>query len=77
MIDYEDTFSPVVKMATIQIILSITISKKWCLRKLDVQNAFLHGILKGGVYMKQPPGYVDMHHPLHVCKLDKSLYGLK
>jgi hypothetical protein len=64
-------------MATIRIILSIVVSRNWCLRQLDVQNTFLHGVLEEDVYMKQPPGYVNQTHPLHVCKLNKPLYGLK
>ncbi len=76
-IDYEDTFSPMFKAATIRLILSIAVSKGWSLRQLDVQNAFLHGVLEEEVYMRQPPGYEDKAYPHYICKLDKALYDLK
>ena len=70
-------FSPVVKAATIRIILSLAISNGWSLRQLDVQNAFLHGVLEEDVYTRQPPGYEDSSLTNYICKLDKAIYRLK
>ena len=74
---FDETFSPAIKPPTIRLILSLVVSFNWSLRQLDVKNAFLHKTLKEEVYMTQPQGYIDPQHPDHVCKLLKSIYGLK
>ncbi|CAM8941546.1 unnamed protein product [Rhodiola kirilowii] len=76
-IDFMDTFSPVVRPETVRLVLAITVSHGWCLRQIDIDNAFLHGHLDQEVYMQQPPGFEDPQHPSHVCKLNRSIYGLK
>ncbi|GJW96927.1 ribonuclease H-like domain-containing protein, partial [Tanacetum coccineum] len=76
-VDFDETFSPVVKPATICTVLSLVVSRKWPFLQLDVKNAFLNGDLSETVYMHQPPGFVDARFPNHVCRLQRSLYGLK
>jgi histone deacetylase 1/2 len=76
-LDYKDTFSLVVKPATICLLLSMALRKGWNLRQLDIQNAFLHGVLEEEVYMHQPPGFEDSTYTDHLCRLDKALDGLK
>jgi hypothetical protein len=73
-IDYEDTFSPVVKIATIRIVLALSVPRGWSLRQLDIKNVFLHGFLKEEVYMRQPRGFENPNAPGYICKLDKALY---
>ncbi|GJX52954.1 ribonuclease H-like domain-containing protein [Tanacetum coccineum] len=76
-VDFDETFSPVVKPATIRTVLSLVVSRQWPIHQLDVKNAFLNGDLSETVYMHQPPGFVDSRYPNHVCLLQRSLYGLK
>lgn len=68
-VDFDDTFSLVVKQTTIWLLLSLTVSSKWCLKQIDIQNDFLHGHLQERVYMEQPPGYTHPNFPDHVCLL--------
>ena len=75
-IDFQSTFSPVVKPTTVQIILTLALHYGWPICQLDINNAFLQGHLEGDVYMAQSLGFINDAYPTHVCKLHKAVYGL-
>ncbi|RVW31986.1 Retrovirus-related Pol polyprotein from transposon RE1 [Vitis vinifera] len=75
--NYLKTFAPVAKLNTIRILLSLAVNQDWCLQQLDIKNAFLNGDLEEEVYMEIPPGFEESMAKNQVCKLQKSLYGLK
>jgi hypothetical protein len=76
-IDYNDVFSPVVKHSSIRTLFNIVAMHDYELEQLDVKIAFLHGELEEDIYMDQLEGFVVPRKEDLVCRLKKSLYGLK
>ena len=76
-IDYGEIFSPVVKLTSIQILLSIVASENLHLEQMDVKTTFLHGDLDKEIDMQEPEGFVVPGKEHMVCKLTRSLYGQK
>jgi len=72
-----DIYSPVTRMTTIRILLSLATSYGLLVHQIDVKTAFLNGELGEEIYMEQPEGFVLNGQESKVCKLLKSLYGLK
>ncbi|KAK4699290.1 hypothetical protein P7C70_g6971, partial [Phenoliferia sp. Uapishka_3] len=75
-LDYTETFSPTVRQASVRAILALAAQNGWLLQQFDVSSAYLHGVLKEEVYLRQPPGFGDNSNPNGVLRLRKSLYGL-
>ena len=76
-IDYEETFSPVVHRSSLRTLLSYGVDKGMLIHQMDVVTAFLNGKLTEEIYMRQPDGFIESGSEDLVCKLNRSLYGLK
>ena len=76
-LDYSEVFSPVCRYAGIRSLLAYANIHDLEIHQMDVTTAFLNGELDHEIYMEQPKGFIDEIHPDYVCKLKKSLYGLK
>ena len=76
-VDFDEIFSPVVKMTSIRTVLGLAASLDLEVEQMDVKTAFLHGDLEEEIYMEQPEGFKERGKENFVCKLKKSLYGLK
>ena len=76
-VDYDETFSPVAMLKSVRILLAIAAYFDYEIWQMDVKTAFLNGNLTEDVYMIQPEGFVDPNNASKICKLQKSIYGLK
>nr|GFB12176.1 hypothetical protein [Tanacetum cinerariifolium] len=76
-VNYKETFSPVVDIRAIRTLISIAAFYDYEIWQMDVKTAFLKCYLDEDIYMVQPEGFVDPNHPRKVCKLQRSIYGLK
>lgn len=66
-----------VKPTTIRVLFTLALAYGWSLRQVDINNAFLHGLLNEEVFMVQPPGMTAASSSQMVCRLKKAIYGLK
>ncbi|KAL5499747.1 hypothetical protein EMCRGX_G011207 [Ephydatia muelleri] len=76
-IHYDETFSPVVRFTSVRTLLAFAVQNGMMVHQMDVVTAFLNGTLEEEIYMEQPPGYIKKGEEHLVCKLKKSIYGLK
>ncbi len=76
-VDYDEVFSPVVRQTSVRTLLALANAQDYEVHQMDVKTAFLNGVLDCDIYMYQPEGFVDPDRPEYVCKLQRSIYGLK
>ena len=76
-IDYEETFSPMTRYKSVCYLLAHAALVDWDIEAMDIKTAYLYGKLKEEIYMAQPEGFIKSGHEHKVCKLVKSIYGLK
>ena len=76
-IDYDETFSLVAMLKSIRILLSIAAHFDYEIWQMDVKTAFLNGNLEEEIYIMQPESFIAKNQEHMVCKLKRSIYGLK
>ena len=76
-VDYEETFSPVVRIASIRLLLALVAHLDLEMFQMDVKTAFLNENLKEEIYIDQPIGFISKGQEDNVCRLKISIYGLK
>lgn len=76
-VDFNETYAPVAKLSSIRLLLAHAHTRGLVVSQVDVKNPFLNSKLDEEIYMRQPKGFVNMRHPNHVCKLRRTIYGLK
>ena len=76
-IDYDETFSPVARFELLRLLLALAVLENWEIHQMDVESAFLNGVLNEEIYMEQPQGIIAAGQEKKVCRLKKAIYGLK
>ena len=76
-IDFNLTYSPVASITSIRLVLAIAAKYKWIIKQIDIKTAFLNGLVEEEIYINQPEGYIKKGNENLVCRLIKSIYGLK
>ncbi|GJX29702.1 retrovirus-related pol polyprotein from transposon TNT 1-94 [Tanacetum coccineum] len=76
-IDFKESFAPVARLEAVQLFVAYATNKSFPVYQMDVKTSFLNDPLKEEVYVNQPDGFIDPHHPDKVYRLKKALYGLK